>query len=145
MIGQSELPPLPLAYRGSELSCTLSPILSQSERLSDNSDLDSSITQISKDFGESDHESLGMDYPFESVYNNNSIQFVKPLTNGLIFENQLYHFDVQINHRPAGAKFVWRLNGRKLQKPSTLGLRANLIYPLYDVIVYIRLFEKSLV
>ena len=133
MIGQSELPPLPLAYRGSELSCTLSPILSESERLSDNSDLDSSITQISKDFGESDHESLGMitDYPFESVYNNpinSSVQFVKPLTNGLIFENQLYHFDVQINHRPAGSKFIWRLNGRKLQKPSTLGLRANFIY-----------------
>ena len=42
MIGQSELPPLPVSYRESDFSCGLSPILS----VSDNSSNISPITPI---------------------------------------------------------------------------------------------------
>ena len=122
MIGQSELPPLPLAYRSSELSCTLSPILSQSDRLSDNSedatDASSSITQISKDFGECESEPDYFDDSLIPICP--AVKFIKPLNHALTFENDLFHFVTQINCRPPGSQFIWRLNGRKLKKQTTL-------------------------
>ena len=122
MIGQSELPPLPLAYRASELSCTLSPILSQSDKMSDNSDdMSSSITQISKDFGEfeSDDPFDTKSIPF-SKSDLEKITFIKPLSDIFPQQNDLCHFVCQTNNRPYGSEFIWRLNGRKLQRQATL-------------------------
>ena len=127
MIGQSELPPLPLAYRASELSCTLSPILSQSDKLSDNSDdMSSSITQISKDFGEFESDDDQPESNLTKTTDRNieksddDIIFIKPLSDIFPFQNDLCHFVCQTNRRPPRSEFIWRLNGRKLQRQATL-------------------------
>ena len=126
MIGQSELPPLPLAYRASELSCTLSPILSQSDKLSDNSDdMSSSITQISKDFGEFESDDDQPESNFTKTTDrieksDDDIIFIKPLSDIFPFQNDLCHFVCQTNRRPPRSEFIWRLNGRKLQRQATL-------------------------
>lgn len=126
MIGQSELPPLPLAYRASELSCTLSPILSQSDKLSDNSDdMSSSITQISKDFGEFESDDDQPESNFTKTTDrieksDDDVIFIKPLSDIFPFQNDLCHFVCQTNRRPPRSEFIWRLNGRKLQRQATL-------------------------
>ena len=126
MIGQSELPPLPLAYRASELSCTLSPILSQSDKLSDNSDdMSSSITQISKDFGEFETDDDQPESNFTKTTDrieksDDDVIFIKPLSDIFPYQNDLCHFVCQTNRRPPRSEFIWRLNGRKLQHQSTL-------------------------
>ena len=126
MIGQSELPPLPLAYRASELSCTLSPILSQSDKLSDNSDdMSSSITQISKDFGEFETDDDQPESNFTKTTDrieksDDDVIFIKPLSDIFPYQNDLCHFVCQTNRRPPRSEFIWRLNGRKLQRQSTL-------------------------
>ena len=147
MIGQSELPPLPLAYRASELSCTLSPILSQSDKLSDNSDdMSSSITQISKDFGEFETDDDQPESNFTKTTDrieksDDDVIFIKPLSDIFPYQNDLCHFVCQTNRRPPRSEFIWRLNGRKLQRQSTL-VRVKKILLIRDIFLINLILQK---
>lgn len=125
MIGQSELPPLPVAYREPELLCLLSPILSVSDH-SDNSDM-SPITPMSNcsisDKGESDTD-INVSIFSSGSDNDEKPKFIKPLSDVFPVQNDLCHFVCQLNHRPMQRQFEWCLNNERVDatRATTLGV-----------------------
>ena len=87
--------------------------------------MSSSITQISKDFGEFETDDDQPESNFTKTTDrieksDDDVIFIKPLSDIFPYQNDLCHFVCQTNRRPPRSEFIWRLNGRKLQRQSTL-------------------------
>lgn len=132
MIGQSELPPLPGAYREKPELCGLSPILS----VSDHSETLSAITPISKcitisDQGENSDTDINIsifsDSDNSDFDHNAEVKFIKPLSDICPDQNDLCHFVCQVNHRSPDGHFEWFHNNARVDSEYVEKLKVTLI------------------